>query len=140
MDSAIGLLYRVILFGAPILFVAVLIMQPRAEDGSRFPRMQRGVAIAAVVAAGIPGVWLLASGGLGLSDGWVLIDLLVPIALALPSVFTRVAQRSLYTAAAALMLAVCCFLAGFSIGPFYTPAAALLIVAGTIGLVPRRTH
>lgn len=93
-----------------------------------------------MIAAVVPGVWLLASGGLGLSDGWVLIDLLVPIALALPSVFTRVAQRSLYTAAAALMLAVCCFLAGFSIGPFYTPAAALLIVAGTIGLVPRRTH
>ena len=140
MGSAIGLLYRIILFGSPLLFVAVLIVRPRAADGSRFPRTQRWVAIATVVATVIPGVWLLASGGLGPSDGWVLLDLLVPIVLALPSVFTRVTQRTMYTAAAALMLAVCCFLAGFSIGPFYTPAAALLLVAGTIGLVPRSTH
>ena len=139
MESTIGLLFQVILVGAPMLFVAVLIMQPRVAEGSRFPRMQRGIAIAAVGAAVIPGVWLLASGNMGVSDRWALLDLLVPIGLALPSVFTRVTDRTLCTAAGALLLAICCFLGGFSIGPAYTPAAALLLMAGTIGLIPCRT-
>ena len=137
MDSAIGLLYRAILVGAPILFVAALITQPGIAAGNRFPRMQRGVAIAAVVAAVIPGLWLLASRSLSSDNGWViLVDLSAPIALALLAVSARSSIRTLCTAGAALLLAVCCFLGGFSIGPFYTPAAALLIVAGAIGLIP----
>lgn len=137
MDAFL-LLYRVILVGAPILFVAVLIMQPRVAEGSRFPLVQRAFGIAAVGAAVIPGAWLLVSGTLSSDNGWVvLIDLSIPIGLTLASVVTRVRERTLCTAAGALMLAICCILGALSIGPFYTPAATLLIVAGAIGLVPR---
>jgi hypothetical protein len=46
--------------------------------------------------------------------------------------------RTISTAASALVLAAFCLISGFSIGLAYLPAAALLLLAGMVGLIPRR--
>jgi hypothetical protein len=140
------ILFSFVLYGTSLLFVAVLVMRRQMAGASRFSGTQRVIASLALVAAVIPGVWLLTSSSY--SDGQsllhangpiVFIDLLIPIGLALPSVFARSARRTLYTATGALVLGAFCLITGFSIGPVYLPAAALLLVAGAAGLVPVRT-
>ena len=137
-----GLLFEIVITAAPILFVAVLIMWRLAARGSRFSQAQRAFAALAILAAVIPGVWLLTSGNLRSElredAGIIVIVLSIPIVVALPSVFTHGWLRTLCAAAGALTLAAFCLVSGFSIGLAYVPAAALLIVAGIIGLIPRR--
>jgi hypothetical protein len=137
-----GLLFQVVLAGAPLLFIAALVMHPFVAKGSRFSRVQRAIAILAIAATVIPGVWLLASGSLRSEmrsePVRILVVLLVPIGFALPSVFTRMSIRTISTAASALVLAAFCLISGFSIGLAYLPAAALLLLAGMVGLIPRR--
>ena len=136
------LLFEIIVIVAPLMFIAVLIMQRVVARGSRFSRVQRAVATLAVLAAVIPGIWLLASGSvrseLRESATRMFILLVIPIAFALPSVFARLSIRTLCTVVGALVLAAFCFVCGLSIGILYLPAAALLLLAGMIGLIPRR--
>jgi hypothetical protein len=137
-----GLLFQIDIVGAPLLLIIALIMQRVAARGSRFSRVQRAIASLAVIATVVPGVWLVASGNLRSEFHenalWVLTLLLIPIALALPSVFSRLSIRTLSTAAGAFVLVAFCFISGFSIGIAYLPAAALLLLAGAIGLIPSR--
>ena|SRR5579862_9846655 len=128
------LLFYVLLLGAPLLLVVALIKGP-AADGNRRPfGVQRAVGTLAVVAAIIPGVWLLTSGSLRVQEGlWVLLDLSFPICVALPAVLPHSPIRSVCTVVGALLLAVFCFLGGFSIGLFYVPAAVVLFFAGMTG-------
>jgi hypothetical protein len=135
-----GVLYPFVLLGAPLLFVAALILWQWDERGTQLGRVQRAIAGAAVAAAVIPGVWLLASDNLQGENGLtVSIDLLIPVALTLPFALIGVSRRTLYTAGGALLLGIFCFLGGYSIGPLYLPAAALLVLAGSVDLASPRT-
>jgi hypothetical protein len=143
---AMTTLFNFVLLGAPLLFVAVLVMRRRSADDSKFSGVQRVIAGLGVISAVASGVRLLTSPSY--SDGqtllevngpWVFVVLLIPIALTLPSVIAGSSTRTLYTASCALALSIFCFISGFSIGFFYVPAAALLVVAGAVGLVSPRT-
>src|SRR5438046_132071 len=130
-----GVLYPFVLFGAAFLLVAALILWRWDGRGSKLSRVQRAIAGVAAAAAVIPGVWLLASGYMrGENPLTVFIDLLIPVVLTLPLAMTGVSRRASYTASCALVLGIFCLLGGFSIGPLYLPAAALLVLAGAVGL------
>jgi hypothetical protein len=109
-------------------------------SGSRFPQLQRGIAILALMAAAIPGVGLLASGFLRseLRDEAprMIILLSIPIACALPSVFARASIRTASAVAGGVVLAAFCVYGAMSIGILYLPAAALLLLAGAMGWIP----
>jgi hypothetical protein len=111
-------------------------------SGSRFPQLQRGIAILALMAAAIPGVGLLASGFLRseLRDEAprMIILLSIPIACALPSVFARASIRTASAVAGGVVLAAFCVYGAMSIGILYLPAAALLLLAGVMGGSRRR--
>jgi uncharacterized membrane protein len=132
-----GLLFEIVISAAPILFVAALIMRRFVARGSRFPRVQRAVGALALAAAVTPGIWLMASGKLRSelreSVLTVFVALTIPIVLCLPPLIARRSVRTLWTASAAVVLAAFCLVGGFSIGPLYTPADALMIAAGVIG-------
>ena len=135
----VGVLYPFVLLGAPLLLVAALILRRWDGRGSKLSRVQRPIAGVAVAGAVIPGVWLLASGNMrGVNGLAVFIDLLIPVVLTLPFVLIGVSRRTSYTASCALVLGIFCFLGGGSIGPLYMPAAALLVLAGAVGLASPR--
>ncbi len=137
-----SVLFNVVLLGAPLLFVAALLMRRKVARGSRFPRAQRVIASLAVAAAIAPGIWLLVTASytdgqtlVAVNGAGVLILILIPIGLAVPSLATSGSSRTMRTAIGALAMAIFCFVTGFSIGPLYAPAAALLILAGATGLI-----
>ncbi len=135
-----GVLYPLVLLGAPLLLVVALIMRRWDARGSNLSGVQRAIAGLAVVGAVIPGVWLLTSDALRGDNGLtVCIDLLIPVGLTLLSAMAGSSRRTLYAASCALVLGVFCFLGGFSIGPLYLPAAALLVLVGAVGLASPRT-
>ena len=134
--------FPLVVIGSALLLVAVLIMRRRVARGSRFSRAQRWIARLAVAGAVIPGASLLISGALRselvTEPAWIIFLLLIPIGAALPSVIARVPIRTLCTVLGAIVLSAFCVLGAMSIGPLYVPAAALLLVAGVIGLIPPR--
>src|ERR1041385_6055182 len=135
-----GLLYPFVLLGALLLLITGLAMRRWDARGTLLSGTQRVIAGLAVAAAIIPGIWLLATGALRSSGSLsVTIDLLIPVALTVPSTIPSLRARTSFTAACALALGVFCFLGGFSIGPLYLPAAALLVVLGVIGLASPRS-
>jgi hypothetical protein len=135
-----GVLYPWVLLGAPLLIVVALIMRRWDARGSRLSGVQRAIAGVAVVGAVIPGVWLLTSSALRDQNGLtVFIDLLIPVGLTLLPAMAGSSGRTLYAASCAFVLGLFCFLGGFSIGPLYLPAAALLVLAGATGLASPRT-
>jgi hypothetical protein len=136
----VGILYPCVLLGALLLLVVALIMRRWDAQGSKLSGVQRAIAGLAVVGAVIPGVWLLTSDALRGDNGLtVCIDLLIPVSLTLVSAMAGSSRRTLYTAGCALVLGIFCLLGGASIGPLYLPAAALLVLAGAVGLASPRT-
>jgi hypothetical protein len=135
-----GVLYPLVLLGAPLLLVVALIMRRWDARGSKLSGVQRAIAGLAVVGAVIPSVWLLTSDALRDQHGLTaLIDLLIPVGLTMLSAMARSSRRTLSAASCALVLGIFCFLGGFSIGPLYLPAAALLVLVGAVGLASPRT-
>ncbi len=135
-----GVLYNWVLLGAPLLIVVALIMRRWDARGSKLWGVQRAIAGLAVVGAVIPGVGLLTSGALRDENGLtVFIGLLIPVGLTLLPAGAGSSRSTLYAASCALVLGIFCLLGGFSIGPLYLPAAALLVLAGAVGLASPRT-
>lgn len=137
--SYVGLLYPGVLLGALLVFAAALIMREWDAQSSKFSRAQRAIAGLAVVGAVSPGVWLLTSDALRGDNRFVVcVDLLIPVGLTLLPVMAGSSMRTLYAAGCALVLGIFCLLGGASIGPLYLPAAAVLVLAGAVGIASPR--
>lgn len=137
----------VIVVGVVVVIVALAWAGRRRLTVNPMMRPQSVLIGLAVVAAVVPGVRLLiapsySSGRTLLEvDGpSALVPLIVPIVLTLlPALARRPEARTLTCAALGTFLGVLSFIAGFSIGLFYVPAAAFLVTAGGLGLAGSRT-
>jgi len=133
-----GLLFQLVLIGAPIELLAALLIRPGAVPGSTLSRAQRATGALAILAAVIPGVWFFASGSFrGESIPWMIVLLSIPILATLAPALTPLRFRTIGIAGGALAMAAFCLIGAMSIGILYLPAAAFLLIAGIIGLIPQ---
>ena len=129
----------VIILALVVLVVVFLVPSPGHPPGSRGARAQMVLIGLAVAAAIAPGLFFLTvpMGGRTLvqaegSDAFL--PLIVPIVLtAIPAMARHPDSRTRVCASLGALLGGLCWIAGFSIGFFYVPAAILLVGAAMVG-------
>ena len=145
----IGLLLALAGLSVTVLSVVRSLQHPRGElltagaEGRRLIVLAALAALVAAVALAVIPVYASSTGErstlVSVNGAAVLLVLLVPVLLAASPLLARGPTQVLLAAGCGTLLAVLCVLGGFSVGPYFLPAATLLLAAAAVGLRARRT-